>query len=1172
MRKVYSLLLLALMFIVGSNAVQAQKRYQVTDADVTTSLSSDEIPGQQIAIASGAPAAAQKNDFIRGLVKSQQLTDENLYEVEATGEQTEAGEEIYILKRVSNGEYLENNSGTVAYTATKSRAWQFIILETTTVSEEDLNNTESPLEDYAGVTTTTPTGTGIVFYDAKGDKATKGSGYFFCGNEEGKSPVFSKTNFSTNVLNCYSVEELTGSLYLDAAIQELGYTSETTAASLYTAGEQPGNISQELFDALDAAFSTVSELISNESEDNDACVAAYEALKTALANAADGVILVKEGYYFFRSNRSEINATYDIGDRIAWTYNQTWEEPTTYKVEDTKYMWHIIPDANNEGAYFIQNIYTSRYVGIASEKGVKVGTTVDPEYSFLIYPMGKYNGSDEVSFAIESTYLKEHPVQGWNNVQCTGLHCAGDHNGVVVWSVESGTIEGSGWRFYNVDMDQLNALFDQIDQVKRNSSLQSLYDEVSAKYDAGFSYNFNGNRNGTLDNNEDGSVMGLVTSVDQIHSNSIETSEGNQLDGLLDGSIADGNFYHSIWNSSAAEAQGFDVKTTYPNLRFDLSKACGEISVKMWPRRNGSNLMSNNLPGKVIVWANNTGIDAEEWDSIGVFNTQMAYQYVGDDGAKSSGNAVALLRIVLGDTKYQFVRLDVATRYGSTTDFVKNGNLSTSCWNCAELRVFESWYDESISLNTGVPADVKTALISTLEEAKAELDAESATQATIDKLQAAYDNYLNNLPDPTIITEAIDEAKAQLEGAVEGTDYGYFEAGATDEFNTTLAGIQAEVKDVMTVAEIQALKQKIADALTAFNAKLILPADGDYIKIQSKTAEGKAKDAFIRCEGNGVERNRWYNLDSDQDQDNNLAYVWKFIKGANNTFKLQNAYTGEYLNAPKEAGSKGVGMSTQGDTCSFTIRTAKVEGLINFVFADGVYMNADPAGPVVTWNSASGADNSAFAIIAADLDNYDGSIFHSVAANGINFITLPVSVQSQDGCYSVVGRNGDKVVLSKLSGDIEAGTPFVYIEEEGESVAVFTATQNDPAQYTFATEAKTVNGLAGTLAPIAQANINYGVLFNNKTIVDAQVGDGVAHNSAYILPTIPTTTESGDATIAIDGKIDAISNATVNADAAFVNVYTLTGVKVRSAVKAGNATNGLPAGLYIVGAKKVLVK
>ncbi len=1170
MRKVYSLLLLALMFIVSSNAVQAQKRYQVAGGDVTTSLTADEVADQQFVIASGAAAAEQKNDFIRGLVKSQQLTDENLYALEATDGQTDDGYQIYILKRVSTGEYLENNSGSVAYTSTKARAWKFIVQETNTVSTDELNSTDEPLTDYSYVTTTTPMGTGIVFYDATGDKATKGGGYFFCGAAEGKSPFFSKSEYATNVLNCYAVDELVGGPYLDAAIQELGYTSETTASSLYTAGDQPGNISQELFDALDQAFTTITDLISNESDDQEACVAAYEALQTALANAANGVILVKEGYYFFRSNRSEVNATYDLGDRIAWTYNQTWAEPETYTVEDTKYMWHIIPDAANEGAYFIQNVYTSRYVGIASAKGEKVSTTVNPDYSFLIYPMGKVSGSDEVSFAIESTYLKEHPVEGWNNVQCTALHCAGDHNGVVVWSCEAGTIEGSGWRFYNVDMDQLSNLFVQIDQVKRNTTLQSLYDEVSAKYEAGFTYNFNGNRNGTLDNEEDGSVMGLVTSVDQIASNSIETTEGNQLEGLLDSNIDAGNFYHSIWNSSAAEEQGFDVKTTYPNIRFDLSKACSEISVKMWPRRNGDNLMTNNLPGKVIVYANNEGLDAENWDSIGVFNNVATYQYVGSDGAKSNGNAVSLLRIALGK-EYKYVRIDVATRLGSTTDFVKNGNLSTSCWNCGELRVFESWYDESISLNTGVPAEVKETLTSTLETAKAELDAESATQTTIDALQAAYDNYKNNLPDPTIITEAIDEAKSQLEGAVEGTEYGYFEDGAMEAFNTTLAGIEAEVKDVMTVAEIQALKQKINDALSAFNAKLILPEDGAYIRIQSKTAEGKAKDAFIRCEGNGVERNRWYNLDTDENQDANLAYVWKFIKGENNTYKLQNVYTGEYLNAPKESG-EGVGMSTQADTCSFTIRTAKAEGLINVVFAENVYMNADPSGPLVTWYSASGTDNSAFAILDADIDNYDGEIFHNVTANATNFITLPVAVKADANCYSVVGRNGNEVVLTKISGDIEAGTPFVYIESDGETVAYFEAVESDPAQYTYATEAKTVNGLAGTLAPLSQAPIGYGILFNNQTIVDAQKGDGVANNSAYILPTIPTTTESGDATIAIDGKIDAISNAAVSADAAFVNVYTLTGVQVRSAVKAANATNGLPAGLYIVGSKKVLVK
>lgn len=39
-----------------------------------------------------------------------------------------------------------------------------------------------------------------------------------------------------------------------------------------------------------------------------------------------------------------------------------------------------------------------------------------------------------------------------------------------------------------------------------------------------------------------------------------------------------------------------------------------------------------------------------------------------------------------------------------------------------------------------------------------------------------------------------------------------------------------------------------------------------------------------------------------------------------------------------------------------------------------------------------------------------------------------------------------------------------------------------------------------------------------------------------------------------------------------VDVYTINGVKMRSAVAPANATTGLPAGLYIIGDKKVLVK
>lgn len=175
-------------------------------------------------------------------------------------------------------------------------------------------------------------------------------------------------------------------------------------------------------------------------------------------------------------------------------------------------------------------------------------------------------------------------------------------------------------------------------------------------------------------------------------------------------------------------------------------------------------------------------------------------------------------------------------------------------------------------------------------------------------------------------------------------------------------------------------------------------------------------------------------------------------------------------------------------------------------------------------------------------------------------------------CYSVIGRNENALELENISGEIPAGTPFFYVNTGNEETVAVLLTDDKIGSINFVTEAKTVNGLAGTLAPIDSIHVGYGILYNNKTIVDAAAGDGVACNSGYILPTVPSTTAKGAVQIMIDGKIDAIQNAVVNTEAAVVNVYTLTGVKVRANVKAENAVKNLPAGLYIIGSKKVLVK
>lgn len=301
-----------------------------------------------------------------------------------------------------------------------------------------------------------------------------------------------------------------------------------------------------------------------------------------------------------------------------------------------------------------------------------------------------------------------------------------------------------------------------------------------------------------------------------------------------------------------------------------------------------------------------------------------------------------------------------------------------------------------------------------------------------------------------------------------------------------------------------------------------------------------------------------------------------FKHNADGTYALQNAANGEYLATPREGGSTKVGMSTKGDTCSFTLqndKSAETEGCVNFIFAEDVYLNTDPNGTIVTWGAASGKDNSTFEIQAVDADDaFDGSYAININAAANTFLTLPISVKADENCYEVIGRNGNRLELKAITGTIEGGTPFVYVNESDQTITTLEAEQESIADFVWATAAKTVNGLAGTLAPIDSITPGYGILLNGKTIVDSQEGESVDNNSAYVLPTVPTTTETGAKYIAIDGKLDAISNAVATSEPAFVNVYTLTGVKVRSAVKAGNATNGLPAGLYIVGSKKVLVK
>lgn len=1173
MKKIYNLLLVAVLLVWGATTMQAEKRYRVTGGDIQNyeSVSIDNVgdllDGTPFVLQSGKAVSGYR-DFVRGTGKSTSITDANLFVLEADGNNAE-GEPQYVLKRQSTGEYVV--SGSYGFTSSKARAWRFCIFEPMAFTSDDINAdlSVSIVEDWRNATTISGANAPqVVFVDAAASADTtvtnKTNVIYLCNGDEGKSPGFGRS-FNANTWEIYTVEELIGADYLEDALAEILPDGIPEA---YEPGVDPGQIPVDLYNALQEAYNTALGLQDSGSTDQAACEAAIDAINKALEAVKEGAIPVKEGYYFFQSSRTADNATYDDGQGLHWTYQQTWERPEVLDMANAKYVWHIIPkgDASKDG-FYIENYYTKRYIDKTDAAGAYVKTTEKPEETFLIYP-----SAYPKRFVIQSTTLKENPIiSPWaGNPELSALHCPEDHNNVVMWTPDA---DASAWTFLEVPADQIAALENYIVQDRLNKELQSLLDEAQADYNRGFVYSFLGGHNdGTLDMNGE-EPAGLVTSVDQLSVNCQEASEG-PLEEILDNNLDAGNFFHSDWHGDV-----FDHTAEYPYIQAELSKAVQRLSVKMWARLNGTNYMTNNLPGKVIVWATN---DPEgEWTNVGTTNAEAAwgrpvYDESTGETTVSDNKTVGYFNIDMG-AAYKYVRFEVTTRLGSTADF-KGLGAGTGCFNMAEIRYFENAYSPELSMIEAVDPAVRSAFEAQMNAAKDALEAESATRELIESLQAAYDAFLDNYPDPEIVKAALAEAKAQLEAAEEGDKPGYFEAGAKAALETALNAVEGDVKAVMTLDEVKAAKEKIDAAMAAFNAKLVKPAAGKYYYVKSETAstqEGSAINSYLYASGNGA-RVKYHNVLDDTDVllEQNPQYVWQLVQKGEG-YVLRNMLTGEYMNNPKQ-NNAAVNMSTEADTCVFTFQSAKYPGAFNIVMDESVFANAQPATEnLVTWNSAAGADNSAFSFVEVnEADAFDGHVTWNVKANGVSIVTLPVSVTSDGNCYSCLGvsTDGEHFELKTIDGTIEAGTPFFYIEADGYDAAIFEAQDNtlETLAANAATEAKEVNGLQGTLVA-TDVPVDYGVLYNDEIIASESSFKSVGNNSGYILPTVPTASESGD--VQVKGhKPTAIQTVETNNANKVVNVYSLSGVKVRANVKSLNDLNGLPKGIYIMGNKKVLVK
>ena len=196
---------------------------------------------------------------------------------------------------------------------------------------------------------------------------------------------------------------------------------------------------------------------------------------------------------------------------------------------------------------------------------------------------------------------------------------------------------------------------------------------------------------------------GLITDASQLSSNAVESKEGS-LAALIDNDFT--TFFHSTWS----QANPMDE---FHYLQIDLNDAYKQIALKYSKRQVDED---NGSPVTLRIEVTNTPEDESSWTYLG--NQICTYDY-------DFGNT-GLLPLDFGDTAYRHIRLTIERTIGNTR---VNDNLF---FYWSELHAYTR-----ISKAEAF-SEIRSALNTAMQQAKAELDAGKATDATYEALQSAY--------------------------------------------------------------------------------------------------------------------------------------------------------------------------------------------------------------------------------------------------------------------------------------------------------------------------------------------------------------------------------------------------------------------------------------------------
>lgn len=1163
--------------------------------------------------------------YLCGQGYSSTVTKDCRYRLEQVSGQVD-GLNLYVLKQVSTGLYvkdytLQTTDGDdsqedtsdypfggygIAVTADKAEAMQFTVsLAVENGTDPRSKTTQGQAQDLSQpsfvLATKQPSANGAIQF----------LGHYY-------SPFYA-IYVDTNAWQIHAVDEPQGKEKLQAYM-DVYFKNNTDPAVTYPAGTNPGAYPANLVEAAQAAYTEANTALNaenftlNNEQVNDLCnriETAVEKLKTSINPMVDGI-------YFIHDSRGMFNAGNtmflygDMGNGKDYiSANGNYTKPAKLDADAVKYLWRVKVVKGDSAT--VQNVLTGLYfthkIAVANHYGLSQSENI------VMLRKGSETGD---KFNLSSFYIK--------NTKNTERACTNPAGWLINWNYDNDP--GNQFVFESVTEDELNAVLEEAKQDVRNEKLATLYGDAVYALNKGISYAPAADY--VLDNDfsAEGALVRHTGDEDNTpwYCNNKQGGEGTY-EALTSEGWEYGTYFHSSWSGGAFEPSISKNHYLVAELEQD---ATGDILVKVAKRGTG-----NDFPTQFAVYGANKfdkeHPNATEWKFQGLadinYTDSVAVTYNnGENDPVTVPDAVGVAAMHL-DGSYAYIKLAATkTLFNASNPLTNRGYFAIAklnIWEAAEP-VVKSYTPELQDVQNTNEA-VITELQTQIEAAGKQVADSSATDAQIASLQAALDAFNNNYPDPSRVTTALAEASSVYNAASSKNLIGDKLAQYPTTVAEKLANVITKYQNFNSVklADINAAVNEINAVVAEFKASIKLPEAGKFYTLRSASkkyedgSNGVSYRGIIYSANNDATTEvtntatsvRYYRMDNASTIKDSASFanadftklqdtisiaedarlIWKAEASANGQITFRNLATGMYL-----TGANGKIYQ------SIEATPINVEGIApeTFRFNAGknengvtMYMNTRAASnTIVTWSDTADV-NSNFFIEEVAKDKIATQSFYLANVKEGQFYagTFAVDIAAGDGYitpYKVIGVNGDKLVLGAYEDVVEAGTPFIYSVDMVNTTASGQMTTlgftqvipaNDLTEGNYTYETKNVNGLQGVLTEAVKIPAGKAYINNNGAVAVApEAGADIAANGAYFNGDASTTSEEGDETLEL-GKL--VGNALTGIDAtkvivlpAKVDVYSIDGKLLRQGVKSSNAAKNLPAGVYVIGGQKVLVK